>query len=570
MAQILSSIKIEKDKLFKDVVYWENIPKFSVVSGVNGSGKTKLLNKIKEYLNQNGKGKYFFYFPCDYKIDSLLSAVLDDSTFTREEDRLINTLLSWRKNWAHKPAQRKELEDGKAEFIDIAIDLEKRYGKKLQDFSDVEIRGIVGEVPVEYYQENVSNIKISQSFFRYKNKEKSLKARLFDFEDSVVERKKTLEKELKKIFGTSQAPWDLINEKFYEYNFKHQINKPTDEGSYMPKFITSDGDEINFSELSSGEKMIVQLILWSYNENNIGNKGKLIMMDEFDAHLNPSMAEVFIKIIKEILIERFGMQVIMTTHSPSTIVYCDEKELFWMEDFRIIEKSKKEIISDLSCGLMLLEDAKDAISVIINKKSDKFLFVEGASDKIYLEKAIKVLKFDSLSKINIVPCHGADKINTIIDFYKHEVKNFENKNALILVDNDAKGRGIKNENIGIVLTKIKIEESLLAMLKESKSFDHPIEFLLPFELLEIGGIIKRKTSVRGILKYEDDNNIASDRWKMEESQKILTYELKHKNDKNSNDMVAKKKFAESVEENKENFENFLPLLEEVRSCFFSV
>jgi AAA15 family ATPase/GTPase len=46
-------------------------------------------------------------------------------------------------------------------------------------------------------------------------------------------------------------------------------------------------------------------------------------VDEFDAHLNPSIAEKFIEVIQTYFVNK-GVQVIMTTHSPSTVAFAKE------------------------------------------------------------------------------------------------------------------------------------------------------------------------------------------------------------------------------------------------------
>ena len=130
----------------------------------------------------------------------------------------------------------------------------------------------------------------------------------------LSERIAEISKKLVEFFGTDVAPWDMINTKFFQYGFKHKILEPQNIGKYHPKFVSNLGDEISFNDLSSGEQVIAQLVLWSYDsadERKTGNRNKLLMMDEFDAHLNPSMAKMFIEIVKSVLVGQFKMQVIM-------------------------------------------------------------------------------------------------------------------------------------------------------------------------------------------------------------------------------------------------------------------
>ncbi|RDU63545.1 AAA family ATPase [Helicobacter sp. MIT 14-3879] len=41
----------------------------------------------------------------------------------------------------------------------------------------------------------------------------------------------------------------------------------------------------------------------------------ILLLDEPHSHLNPKMAKMLIEILKNIVVKKFGSQVIMTTHS---------------------------------------------------------------------------------------------------------------------------------------------------------------------------------------------------------------------------------------------------------------
>ena len=46
------------------------------------------------------------------------------------------------------------------------------------------------------------------------------------------------------------------------------------------------------SNLSSGEKVAFETALWSWG-NSEGQRSEILLIDEFDSHLNPSIAEKF-------------------------------------------------------------------------------------------------------------------------------------------------------------------------------------------------------------------------------------------------------------------------------------
>jgi predicted ATP-dependent endonuclease of OLD family len=84
------------------------------------------------------------------------------------------------------------------------------------------------------------------------------------------------------------------------------------------------------------KEVIFYLICSGYNGlGSIQNKTSLLLLDELDAYLNPVMSKMFIEIVNDILVKKFKIQVIMTTHSPSTVAYTPEENLFWMENGKI-------------------------------------------------------------------------------------------------------------------------------------------------------------------------------------------------------------------------------------------
>ena len=129
--------------------------------------------------------------------------------------------------------------------------------------------------------------------------------------------------------------------------------------------------------------------LWAYNEK-LGEKNKVLLLDEFDAHLNPSLSKMLIDVIKNTLVGGFGMQVIMITHSPSTVAHVDDEDLFWMERGQPIKKSsRKEIIPILADGITTVNEEEEDLNIQYNIKNhdEPFLVVEGITDKIIIEEA---------------------------------------------------------------------------------------------------------------------------------------------------------------------------------------
>ena len=79
---VLENINIDKTScsFFNNNFKWDNIPQFSVIGGINGSGKTKLLNNIFRHIEINNKKENCFYIRNDHKPSNILEFDLSKKT----------------------------------------------------------------------------------------------------------------------------------------------------------------------------------------------------------------------------------------------------------------------------------------------------------------------------------------------------------------------------------------------------------------------------------------------------------------------------------------------------------
>ena len=97
------------------------------------------------------------------------------------------------------------------------------------------------------------------------------------------------------------APWTILNELFddlkFKYRFKTDYSFNTPYMEENPKL--RDGEEIrSLIDLSDGEKAILKLALISLDEE-ISKDLKLVLFDEYEAPLNPSLTEAFYYVINK-------------------------------------------------------------------------------------------------------------------------------------------------------------------------------------------------------------------------------------------------------------------------------
>ena len=124
------------------------------------------------------------------------------------------------------------------------------------------------------------------------------------------------------------------------------------------------------------------LVFWLYSSQHHGRFPKLFLLDEPDAHLHPSMTRHFLNVIKEVLVDRYGVRTIISTHSPSTVALSPESSLFEMSSTppRISPASSKaHSIGLLTSGL------------IIVTPSSRFVLVEDEADVAFYNAVRDIL-----------------------------------------------------------------------------------------------------------------------------------------------------------------------------------
>ena len=208
------------------------------------------------------------------------------------------------------------------------------------------------------------------------------------------------------------APWTILNQLFeylnFKYRFKRDYNFTTPNMEENPKL--RDHSEIRgLADLSDGEKAILKLALAALDEE-ISKDIKLVLFDEYDAPLNPSLTEAFYHVIEKFYINK-GIQVIITTHSPATISMAPEYtrfyEIFPQEDDspKIIEVDPYDYGELQKANRQFydkIKDQKERIETLEHQihASGHRLFVEDQYDQIYKIAYLKVKGIDGLTEEN--------------------------------------------------------------------------------------------------------------------------------------------------------------------------
>jgi ABC-type uncharacterized transport system ATPase component len=301
------------------------------------------------------------------------------------------------------------------------------------------------------------------------------------------------EEEFIEEFG--EKPWVVVNRIIARFGSLHyQVNSP--EGlerghDYQVKLVSTREEKVavDFSQLSSGERTLMALVSGMYKAIVDRQFPQLLLLDEIDAFLHPGMVRNMLDVLVGEFVQNKGLNVILTTHAPSTVAQAPEGSVFIMHKGgvnRIVPTSKKGALSLLTDGFASLTTSESHLKVSynVNKASDCILFTEGITEKIILEAAWYNLESRELS-FDILDCFDAGFLGNL--FARGGLfDNYPHKTFVAVFDFDEEGYTAWNALPGYHLVEADPRKGLL-----KKHAIHPAYALLlpvPEGVVQLQGI----------------------------------------------------------------------------------
>ena len=413
----------------------KEIEDFSVFTGLNGSGKTHLLEAIKE-----GKVAVDGYMNSDRIIYFNFSHFLllgQDSTDSNHIKAMQNNawvfLENQRENIRNFDLQIEDcLQDDASSFYwatgnDMKKGKSMNFASSLSDlfkFIDINGRNLGEDIhsllkstllsankPLSEIskQEFLDSISFAHADYRLRN---DLSAIFMNHWQKIVRAKAGNKMELKEKLE-EESPWKLLNDIFQAFGLPHQVNNPEfeledyflEQNFSFAVRLTVSGAEFRFEDLSSGEKILCFLAITVFQQST-STFPNLILLDEIDATLHPSMIEKMIGVIKNVFVKR-GAKVILATHSPTMIARVDEGSIYEIKPHniqkdtqdKIVKIGKSEALNILTDGFATLEQGITFLDSLARK--ELVIFTEGYNTQ-YIEKAIQLLAPELVEKLEVV------------------------------------------------------------------------------------------------------------------------------------------------------------------------
>lgn len=243
--------------------------------------------------------------------------------------------------------------------------------------------------------------------------------------------------------NTNIPPWDFINKILQENNLSFKF-KGIERQDFSPDanisfqlIKTTTGKDIELQNLSSGEKVIIGLIIKLFTSSYYNDKlqfPELIVLDEPDAHLHPEMSKLLLDVLNKTFVQELNIRVIMITHSPSTIALCPDDSIYQLKNEPVTSLQKIE----KNDALELLTNFIPTLS--IDYKNHKQIFVESPTDVYYYQTI-----FNKLNQKRSYPfrlyfisnSYGKGNCNQVIKIVK-DIRESGNSTSFGIIDWDLK------------------------------------------------------------------------------------------------------------------------------------
>jgi energy-coupling factor transporter ATP-binding protein EcfA2 len=383
----------------------EDLANFIVLSGPNGSGKSHLLEAIDNGSVtvdgvSPGQGNVVRRFVSNQLVaqndGAQTSGAFRDSwvNFETQATQVQRNLLAQNPGLADQPdnleaqlgaqliAQRQLTPAGLARITADA-------GKPLREFTHHEFRR---HSPLLSGIKDPFQFSIGELFLSYHNRRERNTYLQWLRQEGKAKDEPLTDVEFEQRFGA--PPWVTLNETLHLIGMDYSFVPPEgmEENQQYEVKLRHDTTEaeVTTNLLSSGEKTLLAIAMTLYTGSRLGEAIELpqiLLLDEADASLHPSMVKSLLQVVREVFVATYGVKVIMTTHSPTTVALAPEEALYTMRrnpSPRLrLAANRDDALNSLTVGLSTLSVRVD------NRRT---VFVESEYDEGCYQELFRLLR----------------------------------------------------------------------------------------------------------------------------------------------------------------------------------
>ncbi|MEX6663808.1 AAA family ATPase [Pseudomonas sp. W2-17] len=354
-------------------------PGITVITGRNGSGKTRLLEIIENRSHLRGnddspvQAKKFSH-------EALMpdfGQVNEPANLQARQDQTVQAFLRDPAMYAapYDGGRRMHASEdiGHQGIYNICQAIIRSTGKPLSDITGDDIRAHW----IEPNHKMFGAQDLSRLFNTHIKRKYDMQYAYFESFLNSNDSSLTKE-ELAGIKVGGVAPWELLNEildkvlggKFYFAAPDERLRVFNQPVRLIEK---KSGWEMPISQLSSGEKTLMWLALTVFNTQQFKESSrlvpKLLLLDEPDAFLHPQMVVQLYETLN-LLVEQFDVYVVIVSHSPTTVALAPG-DIYKLEDGEVLSQDKDSAIANLLDGVT---------QISVDPNNRRQVFVENGTD----------------------------------------------------------------------------------------------------------------------------------------------------------------------------------------------
>lgn len=374
---------------------------FAVLTGANGSGKSHLLRRMLDAIPSPNSPNLP---PLSLYVDTqTLHQLLREETVGADRSKRIQDALGIAAGWDEyldkwPEVQIEAVASALAIHVDTVAAWVARVGRPLRTFSGDDYDELVPIGPV------VSSIFTGAWETRFTaymdlmvdNEIRGMIAERFSVDDVYLP-----PDEFRARFG--EPPWDTLNRALDIMRLPYRLDVPglhtyvaqrmqpfsedvlpATRGRVRPLLRSRDGAALlSLDQLSTGEQTILALTTSLY-ATTLGSDSpslpRLIALDEIDATLHPSMVRALMAYVTDELVERLGIDVVMTTHSPTTVALAPPDSIWVVDAFSedpLRKTTADEALSQLLVGVP---------SLSVKSENRRIVMVESRNDSRWYQQ----------------------------------------------------------------------------------------------------------------------------------------------------------------------------------------
>ncbi len=378
------------------------VPNFTVLTGENGSGKSQLFEAmssngicniaIDEQIIPSNQIQYVRFGTLIPRVDNQFSPSIISQKITGTTQALqqaITRVESQNQN-THSNTQDfslKVLNQLKGEYRAIIQNISTKENVLIHNVTTQMIAKYVSSQSIETPTDLLTS-KFSELFKRYQLAKLENQLNKLQQQDGVEGLEVLSDEEF--IEKNGEQPWIFVNDILNKLGLPFRAATPEKDhrdALFQFNLIHIEDDlTIQLNQLSTGEQVLLSLALASYVNSQHTNT-KLLIIDEPDAPLHPSMSKLMLELLEEEIVKKRKINVIISTHSPATIACTPVRSLQKIDP-------KTKLITQCTAG-----EASALLSVGIpnfkvTTEGRRQVFVEFEYDVEYLSRI-----FDSLKRI---------------------------------------------------------------------------------------------------------------------------------------------------------------------------